>query len=50
LAQDMALVAAALDYMQTDKQGASTSTAAGGDERPNPWKLAGRVDLMRRRG
>jgi acetyl-CoA carboxylase, biotin carboxylase subunit len=50
LAQDMALVAAALDYMQADRQAGPTATAAGGDDRPNPWKLAGRVELMRRRG
>jgi acetyl-CoA carboxylase, biotin carboxylase subunit len=50
LAQDMALVAAALDYRQIDKQAAAMSGSQGGGERVSPWKLAGRVDLMRRRG
>jgi acetyl-CoA carboxylase, biotin carboxylase subunit len=50
LTQDMALVAAALDYIETHKQAAATPTLPSGHERVNPWKLAGRVDLMRRRG
>jgi acetyl-CoA carboxylase biotin carboxylase subunit len=48
--QDMALVAAALDHWQATKQAATTPTSQGGREGVSPWKQAGRVDLMRRRG
>jgi acetyl-CoA carboxylase, biotin carboxylase subunit len=50
LTQDMALVAAALDYMQNDPQAAATVASPQGNDRITPWKLAGRIDLMRRRG
>jgi acetyl-CoA carboxylase biotin carboxylase subunit len=48
--QDMALIAAALDHWQSTKQAATTPTSQGRDEPVSPWKLAGRVDLMRRSG
>jgi acetyl-CoA carboxylase biotin carboxylase subunit len=50
LAQDMGLIAAALDYLQTSRQAAATPPSQSGGDAVNPWKLAGRVDLMRRRG
>jgi acetyl-CoA carboxylase biotin carboxylase subunit len=50
LPQDMALIAAALDYLHTTQQAAATPAAQRAREAMNPWKLAGRVDLMRRRG
>jgi acetyl-CoA carboxylase biotin carboxylase subunit len=49
VAQDMALIAAALDHWQSTKQSVTTSTSQAGHEAVSPWKLAGRVDLMRRR-
>jgi acetyl-CoA carboxylase biotin carboxylase subunit len=48
--QDMALIAAALDYMQAHRQAATTHTSPSGRDCVNPWKLAGRIDRMRRRG
>ena len=50
VAQDVALIAAALDHWQSTKQAATMPTSQGGHEEVSPWKLAGRVDLMRRRG
>jgi acetyl-CoA carboxylase biotin carboxylase subunit len=50
LAQDVALIAAALDHWQSTRQAAATAWSQGGQEAVNPWKLAGRIDLMRRRG
>jgi acetyl-CoA carboxylase, biotin carboxylase subunit len=50
LVQDMGLIAAALDYRQTSSQAAATSASQRGGDGVNPWKLAGRIDLMRRRG
>jgi acetyl-CoA carboxylase biotin carboxylase subunit len=50
LAQDMALVAAALDHWQATRQAAATPASPHGVDGVNPWKLAGRIDLMRRRG
>jgi len=50
LTQDMALIAAALDHWQASRQAAATPVAASGRDEVNPWKLAGRLDLMRRRG
>ena len=47
-ARDMAVVAAALHFMQTAPQHATTPATPGGGEQMNPWKLAGRVDRMRR--
>jgi hypothetical protein len=44
------LIAAALDHWQATRQITSTPRAQGGRDAANPWKLAGRVDLMRRRG
>jgi acetyl-CoA carboxylase, biotin carboxylase subunit len=50
LVQDVTLIAAALDHWQATRQITSTPRAQGGRDAANPWKLAGRVDLMRRRG
>jgi acetyl-CoA carboxylase biotin carboxylase subunit len=50
LTQDMALIAAALDQWQASRQAAATPVAARARDEVNPWKLAGRLDLMRRRG
>jgi acetyl-CoA carboxylase biotin carboxylase subunit len=50
VAQDMALIAAALDHWHVAKPAATTPTSQGGHEGVSPWKQAGRVDLMRRRG
>jgi acetyl-CoA carboxylase biotin carboxylase subunit len=50
LAQDMALIAAALEHWQSTKQPETSPTSPGGQAAVSPWKLAGRVDLMRRRG
>jgi acetyl-CoA carboxylase biotin carboxylase subunit len=50
LAQDVALMAAALDHWQATQQAAATPVPQGGHDAVTPWKLAGRVDLMRRRG
>ena len=49
LSQDMALVAAAVDYLRTTRQEASAPAANGEPSGVSPWKLAGRIDLMRRR-
>jgi acetyl-CoA carboxylase biotin carboxylase subunit len=49
LAQDMALIAAALDHWQVARQAAATPMSQGGHDAVNPWKLTGRIDLMRRR-
>jgi acetyl-CoA carboxylase, biotin carboxylase subunit len=50
LSQDVALIAAALDHLHTARQAALTPRPPSGRDGLNPWKLAGRVDLMRRRG
>jgi acetyl-CoA carboxylase biotin carboxylase subunit len=50
VAQDMALIAAALDHWHVTKPAATAPTSQGGHEGVSPWKQAGRVDLMRRRG
>jgi acetyl-CoA carboxylase, biotin carboxylase subunit len=50
LVQDVALIAAALDHRQATRQTALTPESQSGRDAVNPWKLAGRVDLMRRRG
>ena len=50
LAQDVALIAAALDRSQSTQQTAAPTKSQGGPDGVSPWKLAGRVDLMRRRG
>jgi acetyl-CoA carboxylase, biotin carboxylase subunit len=50
LAQDIALIAAALDHRQAAGQAAATPMSQDEHEGVSPWKLAGRVDLMRRRG
>jgi acetyl-CoA carboxylase biotin carboxylase subunit len=47
--RDMAVVAAALHFMQTAKQEAAAATTSGGQAPMNPWKLTGRLDRMRRR-
>jgi acetyl-CoA carboxylase, biotin carboxylase subunit len=47
---DMALIAAALDHYQATQKAASTPLSSSGRDDVSPWKLAGRVDLMRRRG
>jgi hypothetical protein len=44
------LIAAALDHSQAARQAAATPMSQSGRDGMNPWKLAGRVDLMRRRG
>ncbi|HEX9869799.1 MAG TPA: acetyl-CoA carboxylase biotin carboxylase subunit [Candidatus Tectomicrobia bacterium] len=49
LTQDMALIAAVLDQWQVTRQATATPVSPSGGEDVNPWKLAGRVDLMRRR-
>jgi acetyl-CoA carboxylase, biotin carboxylase subunit len=48
--QDMALIAAVLDYWQATRQATATPMSHSGRDDVNPWKLAGRLDLMRRRG
>jgi len=50
LTQDMAVIAAALDYLTTSRQTAAVPVTNGERSGVSPWKLAGRVDLMRRRG
>jgi acetyl-CoA carboxylase, biotin carboxylase subunit len=50
VAQDVAVIAAALDHRRSTKQTAPPPMSQGGDDGLSPWKLAGRVDLMRRRG
>jgi acetyl-CoA carboxylase biotin carboxylase subunit len=50
LTQDVALIVAVLDDWQATRQAAATPAASSGRDDVNPWKLAGRVDLMRRRG
>ena len=49
LLRDMALVAASLDFIQAEKRQGVATGAPGEGEGISPWKLAGRVDLMRRR-
>ena len=49
LTQDMALIAAVLDQWQVTRQATATPVSPSGGDDVNPWKLAGRVDLMRRR-
>jgi acetyl-CoA carboxylase, biotin carboxylase subunit len=48
--QDMALIAAVLDHWQATRQATATPTSRSGRDDVSPWKLAGRLDLMRRRG
>jgi acetyl-CoA carboxylase biotin carboxylase subunit len=48
--RDMAVIAAALDYLTVSRQTAAVPVANGEGGGVSPWKLAGRVDLMRRRG
>jgi acetyl-CoA carboxylase, biotin carboxylase subunit len=48
--QDMAMIVAVLDRWQVTRQAAATPVAPGGRDDVSPWKLAGRLDLMRRRG
>jgi acetyl-CoA carboxylase biotin carboxylase subunit len=50
LTQDMTLIAAALDHLAGAKQGTAQPAPDGTPEGVSPWKLAGRMDLMRRRG
>jgi acetyl-CoA carboxylase, biotin carboxylase subunit len=50
LSQDLALIAAALEYLHTTQHAAAATPAPSDGSGMNPWKLAGRVDLMRRRG
>jgi acetyl-CoA carboxylase biotin carboxylase subunit len=50
LTQDMALIAAVLDHLQATRQATATPMSPSGRDDVSPWKLAGRVDLMRRRG
>jgi acetyl-CoA carboxylase biotin carboxylase subunit len=50
LTQDVALIAAVLDHWQATQKAAATPMSPSGRDDVNPWKLAGRVDLMRRRG
>jgi acetyl-CoA carboxylase, biotin carboxylase subunit len=50
LTQDMALIAAVLDHWQATRQATATPMSPSGRDDVSPWKLAGRVDLMRRRG
>jgi acetyl-CoA carboxylase, biotin carboxylase subunit len=49
LSLDMALIAAALDQWQATQQAAATPVSPSLSDSLSPWKLAGRVDLMRRR-
>jgi hypothetical protein len=49
LSLDMALIAAALDQWQATQQAAATPVSPSPGDSLSPWKLAGRVDLMRRR-
>jgi acetyl-CoA carboxylase biotin carboxylase subunit len=49
LLRDMALVAASLDFIQAEKRQGVATGAPGEGEGLSPWKLAGRVDLLRRR-
>jgi hypothetical protein len=48
--QDLTLITAALEFLRHAQQAAAAAPAAGDGHGMNPWKLAGRVDLMRRRG
>ncbi|HSF34131.1 MAG TPA: acetyl-CoA carboxylase biotin carboxylase subunit [Candidatus Tectomicrobia bacterium] len=50
LMQDVALIAAALDQWQAIRQTAVTPKSESRGDAVNPWKLVGRIDLMRRRG
>jgi acetyl-CoA carboxylase biotin carboxylase subunit len=50
LTEDVALVAAVLDHWQATRQAAAAPISPSAHESVSPWKLAGRVDLMRRRG
>ncbi|HXH09980.1 MAG TPA: acetyl-CoA carboxylase biotin carboxylase subunit [Alphaproteobacteria bacterium] len=47
---DMAVIAAALDYLTTSRQTAAGPVTNGERSGVSPWKLAGRLELMRRRG
>ena len=49
LTQDVALIAAALDYWQASRQATAAPTSQGALDGVSPWKLAGRIDRMRRR-
>jgi acetyl-CoA carboxylase biotin carboxylase subunit len=48
--QDVALITAALDHRQSTDLTDTPPTSRDRHDGVNPWKLAGRVDLMRRRG
>jgi acetyl-CoA carboxylase biotin carboxylase subunit len=50
LTLDLALIAAVLDQWQTTRQAATAPMSPSGGDSVSPWKLMGRVDLMRRRG
>jgi acetyl-CoA carboxylase biotin carboxylase subunit len=50
LTEDVALVAAVLDHWRATRQAAAAPISPSAHESVSPWKLAGRVDLMRRRG
>jgi acetyl-CoA carboxylase, biotin carboxylase subunit len=50
LTLDLALIAAVLDQWQTTRQAATAPMSPSGGDSVSPWKLIGRVDLMRRRG
>jgi acetyl-CoA carboxylase biotin carboxylase subunit len=47
--QDMAVIAAALDYLTVTRQTAAVPVTPDGCGAVSPWKLAGRTDLMRQR-
>jgi acetyl-CoA carboxylase biotin carboxylase subunit len=47
--QDMAVIAAALDYLTVTRQTATAPATTDGRDAVSPWKLAGRNDLMRQR-
>jgi acetyl-CoA carboxylase biotin carboxylase subunit len=50
LLRDAALIAAALDHAHTTPQPSAATSANGDRGRITAWKLAGRMDLLRRRG
>ncbi len=50
LLKDLALMAAALDHVRTARLPTATPATDGDRAGINPWKLAGRIDWMRRRG
>ena len=50
LTLDMALIAAVLHQWQMTRQAAAAPLSPSGGDSVSPWKLMGRVDLVRRRG